>query len=59
MKKTNKSIKHTKLKKQIIVKNINDKNIVPEIGYAENAMANLHKSEKIVCRLLDPKFPKD
>lgn len=63
MKKTNQSalkgIKHIKVNKQTIIKNINNKRIVTEIGYAENATSSFNKPEKIICRLLDPKFPKN
>lgn len=63
MKKINKSalksITHTKVKKQTIVKNINDKPIVTEVGYVEISSSYFNKPEKIICRLLDPKFPKN
>lgn len=63
MKKTNKStlksIKHIKVKKQTIVKDINDKPIVTEFGYEESSTSYFNKPKKVVCRLLDPKFPKN
>lgn len=61
MRKTNQlssnNIKYSKSKRQTIIKNVNDQVNVGKVDQVNNNVYS-NKYQKIICRLLDPKFPK-